>query len=508
VKNKVTGNKGRIYKNLVFSLIAQIVTISLGLIIPRITIVGYGSSVNGLLASVSQIVAYLVLFEAGIKAVAQQAMYKTLSKTDFVATNQVLAAVNKNYKRIGLMYLAGLLCLSLVYPLVVEVEGLNFISVATVVLFTGLGGALSFFFTGKYNMLIESDGRAYILTNLNTVISIVSHILKIVLIYMGFSVVTVTIMTFVIYVIQNIYILKYVKSNYNWIDLSANPDMKSLEQSNFGLAHQVSTLILRNTDILILTLFCNLKIVSVYAMYKLILGYIGNFLSIPLNSCNFAMGQLFNRDREEYKKYVDALEIGFNALVFAILTTTAILILPFLSVYTDGISDVNYVDKYIAVLFVAAELLDLIRMPCLRTINYAKHYKQTMSRSILESSINLVVSIVGVIYMGIYGVLLGTVVALLYRTIDIIIYANKRILERTPLKSIAYAVTNLVLMGLIVEGYSLLNIKITDLFDFIVAGVILTPVVGIIYLTVNFAFFKNDIGRILAFVNINKKIKK
>lgn len=503
----MNSNKAKIYKNFAFSLIAQIITILLGLIIPRITIVGYGSSINGLLSSVSQIVAYLILFEAGIRAVAQQAMYKTLAKNDFTATNEILSAVNKNYTQIGLMYFIGLICLSFIYPLAVEVEGLNFISVAMVVLFSGLGNVISFFITGKYNILIESDGRAYVLTNLNTIISIVNHIIKIILIYMGFSVVTVVVTTFVVYVIQNIYIFRYVKSNYDWIDISVTPNMQSLEQSNHAFAHQVSTLILRNTDVLILTLFCNLKIVSVYAMYKLILGYLGNFLSVPLNSCNFAMGQLFNKDRTEYKKHVDALEISFNSLVFAVLTTAAMLMLPFLSIYTAGISDVNYVDKYIMVLFVAAELLDLIRMPCLRTINYAKHYKQTISRSIFESSINLIVSIVGVIYMGIYGVLIGTVVALLYRTMDIIIYANKKILDRSPLKSLASVVINLALMVLITAGYSLLNIKITDFFDFIVAGVIFTPIVGIIYLTVNFMFFKKDIIRIFSFIKINRKFK-
>ena len=199
-------NKVKIYKNLFFLTMAQVVTIALGIIIPRITIVGYGSSINGLLASVAQIVAYLMLFESGIRAVAQQSMYKTLSKSDFEATNQVLAAVNKNYTRIGFIYLTGLICLSLIYPLVVEVESLNFFSVAVVVLFSGLGNVISFFITGKYKMLIESDGKAYVITNLETVISIINHIFKIVLIYAGFSVTTVVITGFVVHLIQNMYI--------------------------------------------------------------------------------------------------------------------------------------------------------------------------------------------------------------------------------------------------------------------------------------------------------------
>ena len=69
----------------------------------------------------------------------------------------------------------------------------------------------------------------------------------------------------------------------------------------------------------------------------------------------------------------------------------------------------------------------------LQTINYAGHFRKTTWRTVAESLINLSVSLLGVAFYGIYGVLAGTVIALLYRTNDIIIYSNTRLLRRSPM---------------------------------------------------------------------------
>ena len=75
--------------NFLVSLIYQIVAIVLGLMIPRIAMIGYGSNINGLLSSAIQFVGYLSLLEAGIQAVAQKALYKTVGRNDITGTNAV-----------------------------------------------------------------------------------------------------------------------------------------------------------------------------------------------------------------------------------------------------------------------------------------------------------------------------------------------------------------------------------------------------------------------------------
>ena len=67
-----------------------------------------------------------------------------------------------------------------------------------------------------------------------------------------------------------------------------------------------------------------------------------------------------------------------------------------------------------------------------------------MPQSIIEASINVIVSIVLVHYMGIYGVLVGTLVALLYRTNEAIFYGNRKLLNRYPWRTYLVSLLNII----------------------------------------------------------------
>ena len=55
-------------KNIISSLIQQIITIICGLVLPRAIIGTFGSSVNGLVSSITQFLAYITLLESRNRA--------------------------------------------------------------------------------------------------------------------------------------------------------------------------------------------------------------------------------------------------------------------------------------------------------------------------------------------------------------------------------------------------------------------------------------------------------
>ena len=91
----------------------------------------------------------------------------------------------------------------------------------------------------------------------------------------------------------------------------------------------------------------------------------------------------------------------------------------------------------------AYELLNWIRLPMLSTINYAGHFMETLPQTLIESTINIVVSLIFVFFWGVYGVLIGTIAALLYRSIETIIYANQKLLLRSSVKTFFVYILNL-----------------------------------------------------------------
>ena len=72
----------------------------------------------------------------------------------------------------------------------------------------------------------------------------------------------------------------------------------------------------------------------------------------------------------------------------------------------------------------------LFRSSSNNILSFAGAFKETQWRAVLEATINLVVSFICVFKFGIYGVLFGTVVALIYRANDIILFANRRVLKK------------------------------------------------------------------------------
>lgn len=449
--------------NLLCSLCSQAIIILLGLIVPRITLVGYGSEINGLLNSVTQFVVYLTLFESGIQSVALQSLYRPVKLDDKKDICEILSAVNITYRKMGIFYMCGLLLMSVGYPFIAK-SSESYLVVFCVVLFSSLGNVLLFFVQGKYKVLLQAEGKNYIITNVQTVITVLNNVVKIVLLLLGYNVAIVIGATFLVSLIQVIYISLYIRKYYKWLDLSVTPKYTALEQKNAALVHQISGLVFQNTGVLILTVFCDLRVVSVYAIYKMIVSHISTLLNVPFASFNFALGQMFNTNKNKFLTYIDAVEAGFSVLSFSVYTVTFCLLTPFIRLYTAGISDINYTDEWLVFLFVAIEVASIMRLPMLNTINYAGHYKNTLSRTIIESAINLIFSLVAVQFLGIYGCLIGALVAIIYRTFDIIIYANVRILERSPIKTIKIYAINVVVLIIIYMIYSAIDcsIKVTS----------------------------------------------
>lgn len=469
--------------NICGTLLNQVITIGLGILIPRLVLVNLGSEANGLINSITQVFAYINLLEAGVGVATIQALYKPLSHGDESSINSILTATKKYYSKIAFVYLFALLLFSGIYPLLVS-SGFSFRQIMLIILFTGGNSFFNFLFQGKYRLLLEAEGKLYIITNINSIIYIATSLCKSLMLIYGMGLVQIQFSYFVINLFQLVFIEIYIHKKYKWINFSVTPDFKAISQKNSVLVHQFSSVVFSNTSVLILTFFCDLKVASVYSVYQLVIGMINTALTNAVSGIQFAFGQKYNTDFERYKKLLNAFEAFYCCLSGALFSVTLLLIIPFIKIYTASVTDIAYVDTILAVLFIIREISLLGRVASQSAINIAGHFQKTMYRSLAETIINLVVSIIGVILFGIYGVLLGTIIAILYRTNDMIIYAHKYILKDSPKKSYIHWIT----VSLMCVAFGVLLFRmlegINTIRGFILAGIILVIVIFPIYFIV------------------------
>lgn len=469
--------------NISTNLLNQIVTIVLGILIPRLVLTNLGSEANGLMNSISQVFAYINLLEAGVGIATVQALYKPLAENDRGGINQILTATKKHYSKIAWVYLAVLLSFAFLYPLLVS-SGYSHWQVAVIILFTGGNSFFNFLFQGKYRLLLQAEGKLYILTNINTVIFIATSISKSVLLICGFDLVEIQLGYFLINLLQLVCIELYMHTNYRWIDFRVEPNFTAISQKNSVLVHQFSTVVFSNTSVLLLSFFCDLKLASVYSVYQLVVGLLNTAFTNLVNSIQFAFGQKYHTDFERYKKLLNTFEAYYNCLISAVLTVTLILLTPFIRIYTDSVTDVVYVDGLLAVLFIVRELSIFGRIASQTAINIAGHFQRTMYRALAETAINLVVSIVGVLTIGIYGVLAGTIVASLYRTNDMILYSHKYILKKHPKKAYLHWICDIALTAVVGVICFPVFYGVSTIGGFILSGIILVAVVFPLYFVV------------------------
>lgn len=474
-------SKKSIY-NIITALLYKLFVIIIGLIIPRIFILNYGSNLNGFQSSVGQIFSYIALIEAGIGEATLQAIYRPIAEKNHMKTNEILSATTKYYDKIGIIYFVILFLLAGIYPLFVDVPELSYLNIFIYIIVSGATTGINFFFVAKIGLVINAEGDTYWTSIMQFAIYIMTSTVKIFCILKGYNIVFIQAGYFAINMIYTLVLYIFAKRKYPWVNFRIKPDYKAIEQKDSVLLHKISGIIFQNTDVLILTFFCDLNTVSIYTIYKLVINSIVSFMSTISGSITFVFGQTFAVNTKRYTEIVDTFHVIYVTISSAILTVTYILYLPFIKLYTSG-SDINYFDKWLPILFVGIEILLIGREAMMQTITVSGHFKQTLWRSLLESGINLGISLIMVQILGIYGVLIGTIVALLYRTLDIDIYANRHILERSSFFTLKVWGSNVLVMILVVMIVKKMDIiNISTYIEFGIYGVILSIVIMILFL--------------------------
>lgn len=427
-------DRNKIKYNLIIGIGGQVIALILGILVPKFVLDGFGSEINGLLTSVTNIYGYVALVEAGIAAAASQSLYKAIAASDRNEMNAIMAATHRYYLRTGWIYLALVLMFAGIYPLLVNTD-LPYMMVMQVILFNGIGNVINYFFHGKYLILLKADGKNYVRVGLEIIINALKQISKIVLISMGYGIVTVQLVVMLTSFLQMIYITYYIRKKYSWIDLSVQPNQAALCQSKNVFVHEFNYLITYNIDAALLTFFSTLKIVSVHSLYTLLYGIVFKVSISIKDALEFKVANEYYKGCERFYKIFEVYEAGYMAFSFAMLTVVQYFATPFLQLYTQGVNDINYIDGYLPYLFTIVYALWVTKYPSEAMVYIAGHFRQTQHSAVMETSINVVVSFVLVHVCGIYGVLIGSIVSSLYRIGYLMFYVNKQITGRNPLRA-------------------------------------------------------------------------
>lgn len=471
-------------------------------IIPRIIITSYGSDVNGLVVSVTQFVAYFVLVEAGISGASVYALYKPLADKNLPAINGILSASKRFYILSGYIFLSLVVLLALLYPYIVNGNVLPAWKVSVIVLALGTSGALDFFTLSKYRVLLTADQRSYVISASQIAYWGLNVILTYVLAKLKCDIALLEVILLSSVFLRSFILWRYARTHYDYLDYSAAPDYTALKERWNVLYLQILGSIQSACPIILATVFLQIKEVSVYAVYNMVVSGMDGILSVFTSGLAASFGDVIARgQRGVLKKAYKEFEQAYYMLITVVYGAALLLITPFISLYTKGVSDADYILPVLGAMCVLNGFLYNLKTPQGMLVVSAGMYRQTRWQSTAQGLIALFGGLIGVQFFGLYGIIGGLMLSNIYRDMDLLFFVPKRITKLSHLRTVKHIAAALTAMTPVLFIFAKHRFEVSGFADWIFKGFAVTAVLSLWALLVNLAFDCKNM------INVYKRVK-
>ena len=475
--------ESRLIHNIITPLLTHGLLLIVSIMASKLVLAEYGSETNGLISSVNQIFGYLALLEAGIGTATTQALY-TASNRDKEKTQDILLASQYYFRSSARVYFLCVVAISFAWPLLVNAE-IPYWSIWGMIFFQGVASVISFCYTSTITCYLSAVGSHYVNNNVHFCSQMVTYLLKILISLSNLDITCISLGLVAVNVGKCVFLRCYMKNAFPDFFVKKKADKSLLRQRNSFLVHEISGIIFYSTDTIVISVFCGLTEASIYAVYSLVLSALRNIIGQVFSGTKYVLGNTFNQNRDDYNLVHDTYSDVYLCMSFIVYTVAFLLLIPFVSLYTKGISDAEYVHPVLPVLFVLIELLSASRIVDAEVIRFSYHAQKTIGRTVTEAVLNLTVSLICVQFIGIYGVLLGTIVALGYRSNDIVLYTNHRILKQSAKKEYARCLVNFAVFAVFVWQAEWIRPEVESFPELFCSAIVIFVGVTLTYLVIN-----------------------
>jgi len=464
-----------------FSTVAhQLVATICGMIIPWIMIDTFGSTAYGATTSIAQFLSYISLFEGGIGRVARGALYKPLADGDVERVSKLYLAIKRFFRTIGIAFMAYSVILAFFYYDIADVTEFTREYVFVLVIAISIG-KLAEYMGGISNItLFNADRKQYVVNSTFMITNVLNVILIIVLANSGVDIIWVKLVSSLVFVLRPIIYTAYLKTHYK---IKKFAEKTVLPNQATGIAQHSAYVIQNNTDVLLLTVFSDLSIVAVYSVYHLIVFSLRNIVISFTGGMEAVFGNLIAKgENDKLNRIYEKYKLILTALSFVFFSTAAILVVPFVKIYTSGVTDADYIQPVFGLLLVISEALNCLILPCFNLTIAANKLKESQAGAYGEAAINLALSLVLIFWDPLLGVVIGTLASTIFKCVYYAYFSGKYILKkkigsillRLAVNTIAIVLVSLAGMRLI--GF----VTISNYCRWAVFGVALVCITGIL----------------------------
>ncbi|MCI9585765.1 MAG: oligosaccharide flippase family protein [Bacilli bacterium] len=400
-------------KNSLLSFLANLIAIIIGFIAQNFFITILGTEYLGINGLFTNIVTMLGIAELGIGTAIIYNLYKPLANNDTKTIKSLMQFYKKAYRIIALIiFLIGILIMPFL-PLLIN--GLTIDININIIYFLFIFDIICYYLNAYKRSILYADQKNYIVNITHMIYLVLLNILQLGILYYTKDYYIYLIIKIIMRILENLVLSIIVNKKYNYLnDKNVNALDKNLEKDiikkvkAIGI-HKASGLLISGTDNIIISKFIGIITVGLYSNYYMIINAVQTLFGQAITALTPSVGNLLISESHK-KRYDTFKKIRFANFWIACITSIALLIIitPFITIW---LGDKFLLEQTVLIVLVFNFFQNMMKYSYICFKDAAGIYYEDRFIPIIESLLNIILSIIFVKIFGLVGVFLGTIIS-------------------------------------------------------------------------------------------------
>lgn len=479
-------NKGRVEnskKNIFWGILYRIILLICPFVLRTVMIYSMGVEYAGLGNLFNSVIQILSLTELGMSTALVFFMYKPIIDGDVNTVNALLNFYKKFFYIIGIIVLGISLLLLPMLPQLINGTYPSDINLYILFLIYVLNTCVGYFFWAYKRALLYASQRTDLESKVSGVLILAQYLVQICVLFLSKNYYLYIIVLPVFTVLINLIVGIKIDKLFPQYKAAGSIDPKlfvNIKSKLSGIVLQkIGTVVLTSVDNIVVSAFLGLTVLTVYNNYIFVISALHSILNITLISIipsvgNSIVSESIEKNENDFKK--------FNLLYTMILswcgTCLFVLYQPFMRLWMKNVNDENmflsfYMIIILVLYFYALKIGDIVF-----AYNEADGlWDKRKYISIVSSLLNLFLNIASVKLIGLYGIVLSSIISIFLINIPADSYVlfkyyfkNLKEWKKYIMNQIGYIIRFVIVSAL---GYCICCFNLSNLiFDFIVKGLV------------------------------------
>lgn len=403
-------------RNIVFGIFQRIYQVIIPFIMRTAMIYWLGAEYLGLDSLFVSVLSVLNLAELGVGSAMIYSMYKPVAEDDKARICALMKLYKRYYRLIGLVVLAAGLLVCPFIPRLISGDIPAELNVYVLFLLNLGATVLSYWLFAYKNSLLQAYQRADVVSKVTMLVNTIRYAVQFAVLYFWHDYYIYLIVTLVSQAGINIVTAVVVDKmfpGYTAEGRVEDSEKKAIDHRIRDLfTAKIGAVVVNSVDTLVISAFLGLTALAIYQNYFFVITALLSIINIFIFSCTAGIGNSIIVDSRE-KCYCDFKTFTFLIVCIACICTSCLVCLyqPFMELWVgqELMLDFSAVVCF-GIYFFVVQINTLLNM----YKDAAGMWHEDRLRPLVTALANLAMNLIMVQFWGIYGVLLSTILSMLF----------------------------------------------------------------------------------------------